>query len=410
MEANEARRFVVLDFYRFVAALGVFVFHLKTLDSGIAPAWNGSYGLFVDMFFILSGFVISYSYPSDARGLKAYSRFMIRRIARIYPLHFLTLLVFVLLIGFGLDRSARSTPLDFLYNLVLLQAWGVTDHLSFNSPSWSISAEFFCYLVFPLLMLLARKVHPLVLAAIVAALYLILAHGHLPIWQERSQMYGANYDYGMLRALPSFLNGILLAILFRLSHPYRQKRVVFAGIALFGVSVLVLNVFAKPDLAIILFSCAILLTAVGESAFSKFPGARLLGTARQHIIRDLHAARCRSHCPVQAVMGFARTTSGSVWPFRLGVLCGPDGHRGPHLRLFREPGSARHQSLGRWRSRLASQGATRNRDPYAFRQARAGGQLTPVASALRQPYRRISGQSASSLRPAAVRHWRETTP
>lgn len=173
MEANEARRFVVLDFYRFVAALGVFIFHLKIIDSGIAPVWNGSYGLFVDMFFILSGFVISYSYPSDARGLKAYARFMIRRIARIYPLHLLTLLVFVLLIGFGLDRSARSTPLDFLYNLVLLQAWGVTDHLSFNSPSWSISAEFFCYLIFPLLMLLARKVHPLVLAAIVAALYLV---------------------------------------------------------------------------------------------------------------------------------------------------------------------------------------------------------------------------------------------
>ncbi|OSI76168.1 acyltransferase family protein [Bradyrhizobium canariense] len=277
MEANEARRFVVLDFYRFVAALGVFIFHLKTIDSGIAPIWNGSYGLFVDMFFILSGFVISYSYPSDARGLKAYSRFMIRRIARIYPLHFLTLLVFVLLIGFGLDRSARSTPLDFLYNLVLLQAWGVTDHLSFNSPSWSISAEFFCYLIFPLLMLLARKVHPLVLAAIVAALYLVLAHGHLPIWQERSQMYGANYDYGMLRALPSFLNGILLAILFRLSHPYRQKPVVFAGVALFGISVLVLNIFAKPDLAIILFSCAILLTAVGESAFVQIPGSRLLG-------------------------------------------------------------------------------------------------------------------------------------
>ncbi|WP_368508480.1 acyltransferase family protein [Bradyrhizobium lupini] len=277
MEANEARRFVVLDFYRFVAALGVFIFHLKIIDSGIAPVWNGSYGLFVDMFFILSGFVISYSYPSDARGLKAYARFMIRRIARIYPLHLLTLLVFVLLIGFGLDRSARSTPLDFLYNLVLLQAWGVTDHLSFNSPSWSISAEFFCYLIFPLLMLLARKVHPLVLAAIVAALYLVLAHGHLPIWQERSQMYGANYDYGMLRALPSFLNGILLAILFRLSHPYRQKPVVFAGVALFGISVLVLNIFAKPDLAIILFSCAILLTAVGESAFVQIPGSRLLG-------------------------------------------------------------------------------------------------------------------------------------
>ena len=277
MEASEARRFVVLDFYRFVAALGVFIFHLKLIDTGISPAWNGSYGLFVDMFFILSGFVISYSYPSDARGVAAYSRFMIRRIARIYPLHLLSLLVFVVLIGVGLERTARSTPLDFLYNLLLLQAWGVTDHLSFNSPSWSISAEFFCYLVFPLLMLFARKVQPIVLAAIVAALYLVLAHGHLPIWQERSQMYGANFDYGMLRALPSFLNGILLAILFRMSHPYRNKRMIFAGIGMFGVSVLVLNVFAKPDLAILLFSCAILLTAVGESAFKQFPGARLLG-------------------------------------------------------------------------------------------------------------------------------------
>ncbi|MCK1718738.1 acyltransferase [Bradyrhizobium sp. 141] len=277
MQASEARRFVVLDFYRFVAALGVFIFHLKLIDTGISPAWNGSYGLFVDMFFILSGFVISYSYPSDARGVRAYSRFMIRRIARIYPLHLLSLLIFVVLIGVGLERTARSTPLDFLYNLLLLQAWGVTDHLSFNSPSWSISAEFFCYLIFPLLMLFARKLHPLILAVIVAALYLVLAHGHLPIWQERSQMYGANYDYGMLRALPSFLNGILLAILFRMSQPYRQKRVVFAGIAMFGISVLVLNVFAKPDLAILLFSCAILLTAVGESAFAEFPGARLLG-------------------------------------------------------------------------------------------------------------------------------------
>ncbi|WP_298241339.1 acyltransferase [uncultured Bradyrhizobium sp.] len=277
MDASEARRFVVLDFYRFVAALGVFIFHLKLIDTGISPAWNGSYGLFVDMFFILSGFVISYSYPSDARGVAAYSRFMIRRIARIYPLHLLSLLVFVALIGAGLERTARSTSLDFVYNLLLLQAWGVTDHLSFNSPSWSISAEFFCYLIFPLLMLLARKVQPVVLGVIVAALYLLLAHGHLPIWQERSQMYGANFDYGMLRALPSFLNGILLAILFRMSHPYRHKRMIVAGIGLFGLSVLVLNVFAKPDLAIVLFSCAILLTAVGESAFKAFPGARLLG-------------------------------------------------------------------------------------------------------------------------------------
>jgi len=278
MEASEPKRFVVLDFYRFVAALGVFIFHLKNIDTGISPAWNGSFGLFVDMFFILSGFVISYSYPSGSTGLRSYVRFLVRRIARIYPLHLLTLLVFTALALIGIAGPTVHTGLtDFLYNLFLIQAWGVTDHLSFNTPAWSISAELFCYLLFPLLMWLASSVRPITLAIIVAAAYGILAHAWLPIWAERSQMYGANFDYGMLRALPSFLNGILLTVLFRLSGPYRKKPVALLGIAVFALSVLILNVFAKPDLAIILFSLAILFTATGESAFKQFPGSAWLG-------------------------------------------------------------------------------------------------------------------------------------
>lgn len=278
MIVNEPRRFVVLDFYRFVAALGVFVFHLKNIDANISPAWNGSFGLFVDMFFILSGFVISYSYPTNPAGGRSYLRFMLRRIARIYPLHALTLLAFVGLALVGIqDSASNSSASDFVYNLFLVQAWGVTDHLSFNTPAWSISAELFCYLLFPLLMYLARSVSPLVLALIVAVSYGVLAHGHLPIWHERSQMYGANFDYAMLRALPSFLNGILLAILFRLSGSYRRKGVLLLGIAIFALAVLILNVFAKPDLAIILFSLAILFTAIGESALDRVPGAAWLG-------------------------------------------------------------------------------------------------------------------------------------
>jgi peptidoglycan/LPS O-acetylase OafA/YrhL len=278
MESNEPRRFVVLDFYRFVAALGVFIFHLKTIDGGISPAWNGSFGLFVDMFFILSGFVIAYSYPLTSMDAGSYFRFMVRRIARIYPLHFLTLLVFGLLFLMGVKGSTpQSNGPDFIYNLFLVQAWGVTDHLSFNSPAWSISAELFCYLLFPVLMCVAASVRPLVLALIVALSYAILAHGYLPIWHDRSQMYGANFDYGMLRAMPSFLNGVLLAVLFRLSGDYRKKPVIVGGIVLFLTAVLVLNVYAKPDLAIILFSLALLFTAVGESAFSRLPGSAWLG-------------------------------------------------------------------------------------------------------------------------------------
>ena len=82
---------------------------------------------------------------------------------------------------------------------------------------------------------------------------------------------------GILRALPSFLSGILLTVLFRLSSDYRKKPVAFAGIALFAVSIMVLNFFAKPDLAITLFSLAIRVTATGESAFARFPGSDWLG-------------------------------------------------------------------------------------------------------------------------------------
>lgn len=278
MEVREPKRFVLLDFYRFIAALGVFIFHLKNIDKGISPVWNGSYGLFVDMFFILSGFVISYSYPATSTGLRTYVRFLVRRIARIYPLHLLTLLIFAVLALVGISGpTSHASWLDFLHNLLLVQAWGVTDHLSFNSPAWSISAELFCYVLFPLFMLLAGRVSPLMLAIIVALCYGILAHAHLPIWQERSQMYGATFDFGMLRALPSFLNGILLTVLFRLSSDYRRKPVAFAGIALFAGSVLILNLYAKPDLAIIVFSLAILVTATGESAFARFPGSDWLG-------------------------------------------------------------------------------------------------------------------------------------
>src|SRR5581483_6537358 len=117
MEVREQTRFVVLDFYRFVAALGVFIFHLKNIDSGISPAWNGSYGLFVDMFFILSGFVISYSYPAGSIGIRGYARFLVRRIARIYPLHLLTLLAFVALAWIGIQGpTSHASALDFVHN------------------------------------------------------------------------------------------------------------------------------------------------------------------------------------------------------------------------------------------------------------------------------------------------------
>lgn len=66
-------------------------------------------------------------------------------------------------------------------------------------------------------------------------------------------------------------------MLSRHSSDYRKKPVAFGGIALFAVSIMVLNFFAKPDLAIILFSLAIQVTTTGESPLARFPGSDWLG-------------------------------------------------------------------------------------------------------------------------------------
>src|SRR5260370_21681736 len=126
---------------------------------------------------------------------------MVRRGERIYPLHVLTLFLFVGLTLLGIaDSTLTSTGnlSDFFYNLFLVQAWGVTDHLSFNSPAWSISAELFCYILFPVLMLIATSVSPLWLAVIVAVSYGVLAHRSLPIWHERSPLDRAKFCSGSL--------------------------------------------------------------------------------------------------------------------------------------------------------------------------------------------------------------------
>lgn len=163
---------------RFFAALVVVVHHV-TRDLADVPgltalATMGTAG--VGFFFMLSGFVLTWS----SRNGDTAGAFYRRRFARVYPLHFVTMLASIpvlLLVGAG------QPILGYLSNPLLLQAW-VPDsavYFGLNSPSWSLSAEALFYLLFPLAIGQLRKLSKrsvwALMAGLLAAMILIAAVG-----------------------------------------------------------------------------------------------------------------------------------------------------------------------------------------------------------------------------------------
>jgi peptidoglycan/LPS O-acetylase OafA/YrhL len=168
----------------------------------------------VDFFFVLSGFVIMHIYGrgEGIRSISAFVGYLRKRFARIYPLFALTLAIYVILaflaarglIPGGAKPWFRSDT--FFANLFLVHAWGTVGIESFNYPSWSVSAEVFVYLLFPILFLIVRRLGWAggfaVAALSMAGLSVAFAtYSNIPWWR-------ATTEFGCLRAVPSFLAGM----------------------------------------------------------------------------------------------------------------------------------------------------------------------------------------------------------
>lgn len=152
----ERSRLASLDGLRGIAACGVaFVYHpLLKFDAAImdrAPVpllWLRAWGwTFVDLFFLISGYIFAHVYLTRGGLERAQTAdFAVARIARLYPLHLLMLLV----CGVLFARDAGNTWPVFVAHLFMMQAFvGNVSH-TFDGPSWSISVEVVCYLVFVL--------------------------------------------------------------------------------------------------------------------------------------------------------------------------------------------------------------------------------------------------------------------
>lgn len=145
---------------RFFLAFWVLVFH-QTAPDGMLATWRPAWGypvlrtgyLAVSFFFVLSGFILSYTYSLEIAWDKAaIGKFAVARFARVYPVYFLGL-VMVAPIVFGVAVKHGHWGMVSLsagLNISLLQAWVPTLASTWNYPGWSLSDEMFFYACFPL--------------------------------------------------------------------------------------------------------------------------------------------------------------------------------------------------------------------------------------------------------------------
>ncbi|MGL1958244.1 MAG: acyltransferase [Colwellia sp.] len=150
------KRFEALDAFRGLCALSVVVFHMRLIGAVTELDFFRGSELFVEFFFVLSGFVLAHGY-----GFKKnlnFKVFMKARFFRLYPLHlfmfsFFLCMQVVKLIAFKFGIILGTAPFtgkdsvsEIIPNLLLIQSWTPFTHPhSFNGPSWSISMEFYMY-------------------------------------------------------------------------------------------------------------------------------------------------------------------------------------------------------------------------------------------------------------------------
>ncbi|MDB5393602.1 MAG: acyltransferase 3 [Rhodospirillales bacterium] len=209
-----------LDSLRGLAALSMAFFHMNWTSPLYGLAYVRNSYLMVDVFFVLSGFVIFYAYQGKIGSLKEARRFLWLRFWRVYPVHFLFLIVFGLIevakffaqLHYGLvanhpaleDNNLRS----FLANLFLVQGLNPTRALSFNGPSWTISVEFAAYILFAGLFLVVRSPAAIVkvsLAISVAAIALLA-------WLGKGQVAFTNI-FGIVPCTAGFFLGVVVCAL-----------------------------------------------------------------------------------------------------------------------------------------------------------------------------------------------------
>ncbi|MCD2192363.1 acyltransferase [Actinomycetospora endophytica] len=248
---------------RGILALVVVAVHLAPFASAMmpvtTPAWNAVWHhgyVALDMFFVLSGFVISSGYRKVfARwpGRAVFGKFLWARLSRFYPIHLAVLAVMVaaVLVSRAVGHEiphGGNLGWDLIRQITLTSGWGGAHALTWNGPVWSLSAEWACYLVFPILVPLVlrlRTPRACVLGYLVACAIPLVAYSFIG-FDDAS----ITYEMPLPRAFGAFLAG---ASLCQLTHvgsriPAWIGRVTGPLVVLSLAAITVLAVFGHPSM------------------------------------------------------------------------------------------------------------------------------------------------------------------
>jgi peptidoglycan/LPS O-acetylase OafA/YrhL len=199
---------------RGLAAIWVVLLHFSAVLSWILPESSflspfiEAGGFAVPLFFILSGYVLGLRYLTNLTSLdpRTLLRFWILRLGRIYPVHLFTLAISLCLVARNRWPTDEGHSLgSFVANCFLVNAWSYDLRLSWNYPSWSISSEWFAYLIFPLVAVVTGRASRTMAAVLVIVACIMSAF-----------VYSCEPDIkfrGLAVVLPTFIGGVGLAII-----------------------------------------------------------------------------------------------------------------------------------------------------------------------------------------------------
>ena len=282
---------------RGIAAILTVIFHEDLfLGGALVPVKYSSLlthmYLMVDFFFILSGFILCHVYGkyfAESVSRKEFKKFSIARFARVYPLHFVTLSYLVLFYFVAAKMGIPSNAIlqvdnsgySILTNIFLLQSMNLHSWFTWVHASWSISTEWWAYMLFPFLVKPFSQLGnsgKLIAAILCFVGYFGIAYYVTPTvgnpfgWPNDTSRTSINvaYQWGYLRCLCGFILGMVMY------YGYKEewaKKILGNGytMVLLGAGVFLTMHFFVTDLLVVSFFPFILLSgAYGSKNIDRF--------------------------------------------------------------------------------------------------------------------------------------------